>query len=54
MMFRSCRWRRTRKTAWRLVREPDAGNLHVRLCVQRRLACSAGNRPAGAKVRSPV
>src|SRR5215469_3237848 len=27
---------------------------HVRLCVQRRLACSAGNRPAGAKVRSPV
>src|SRR5271165_2792549 len=34
--------------------EPDAGNLHVRLCVQRRLACSAGDRPAGAKVRSPV
>src|SRR5271168_2513505 len=32
----------------------DAGNLHVRLCVQRRLACSAGARPAGAKVRSPV
>src|SRR5271166_6607078 len=40
--------------AWSLVREPDAGNLPVRLCVQRRLACSAGNRPAGAKVRSPV
>jgi hypothetical protein len=27
---------------------------HVRLCVQRRLACSAGGKPAGAKVRSPV
>jgi hypothetical protein len=24
------------------------------LCVQRRLACSAGDKPAGAKVRSPV
>src|SRR5262252_2702470 len=23
-------------------------------CVQRRLACSAGDRPAGARVRSPV
>src|SRR5271166_2729895 len=34
--------------------EPDAGNLHVRLCVQRRLACSAGDRPAGARVRGPV
>src|SRR5664279_5161296 len=30
------------------------GNLQVRLCVQRRLACSAGDRPAGARVRSPV
>ena len=37
----------------RSVREPDAGNLHVRLCVQRRLACSAGERPAGAKIRAP-
>src|SRR5271157_2862329 len=27
---------------------------HVRLCVQRRLACSAGERPAGARVRGPV
>jgi hypothetical protein len=27
---------------------------YVRLCVQRRLACSAGDRPAGARVRSPV
>src|SRR5271166_3044120 len=30
------------------------GNPHVRLCVQRRLACSAGERPAGARIRSPV
>ena len=28
--------------------------VHVRLCVQSRLACSAGGRPAGATVRSPV
>ena len=34
--------------------EPYAGKPHVRLCVQRRLACSAGERPAGARVRSPV
>jgi hypothetical protein len=27
--------------------------VHVRLCVQRRLACSAGDKPAGAKVRAP-
>jgi len=27
---------------------------HVRLCVQERLACSAGDKPAGAKVRRPV
>ena len=36
------------------LREPDAGKLHVRLSVQRRLACSAGDKPAGARVRSPV
>ena len=36
------------------VGEPDAGNPPARLCVQRRLACSAGDRPAGATVRSPV
>ena len=36
------------------VGEPDAGDRHVRLCVQRRLACSAGDKPAGARVRSPV
>src|SRR5258707_13618460 len=27
---------------------------HVRMCVQERLACSAGDKPAGAKVRRPV
>ena len=37
-----------------LVREPDAGNPHVRLCVQRRLACSAGDSPAGGTIRNPV
>jgi len=26
---------------------------HVRLCVQRRLACSAGDKPAGVGVRAP-
>jgi len=26
---------------------------HVRLCVQGRLACSAGDKPAGVKVRAP-
>ena len=34
--------------------EPYAGKPPVRLCVERRLACSAGGRPAGATVRSPV
>ena len=34
--------------------EPYARKTLVRLCVQRRLACSAGERPAGARVRSPV
>ena len=28
--------------------------VQVRLCVQQRLACSAGDKPAGATVRSPV
>ncbi len=27
--------------------------VHVRLCVQKRLACSAGDRPAGVEVRAP-
>jgi len=35
------------------VGKPDAGNPHVRLCVQVRLACSAGDSPVGAKVRTP-
>ena len=36
------------------IGKPSAGNRHARLCVQRKLACSAGGRPAGATVRSPV
>src|SRR5712691_7939688 len=42
-------------------RRPSCGDtsrmnreVHVRLCVQERLACSAGDKPAGAKVRRPV
>jgi len=35
------------------VGEPDAGDRHVRLCVQRRLACTAGDKPAGVEVRAP-
>ena len=31
-----------------------SGDVHVRLCVQRRLVCSAGVSPAGVKVRIPV
>ena len=45
---------------WRLGISPglDDGSRmtregHVRLCVQRRLACSAGVEPAGVKVRAP-
>jgi hypothetical protein len=34
--------------------EPDRGKPAVRERVQRRLACSAGDRPAGAEIRSPV
>jgi hypothetical protein len=48
--------------SWDLVREPtvkpvgkpDAGNPHVRLCVQRRLACSVGQKPTEVIVRSLV
>ena len=36
------------------IGKPCAGKPHARLCVQRRLACSAGDRPAGERVRSPV
>ena len=34
--------------------EPGAGNRHAGLCVQRRLAGSAGDSPAGVRIRSPV
>ena len=34
--------------------EPDVGISQVRLYVQQRLVYSAGNKPAGVKVRSPV
>jgi hypothetical protein len=34
--------------------KPDWGKPAVRKCVQLRLVCSAGGRPAGAKVRRPV
>jgi len=41
-----------------VCRRPNIGSRvtregHVRLCVQRRLACSAGNKPAGVEVRAP-
>jgi hypothetical protein len=32
--------------------EPEEGNLHVRLCVQRRLACSVGGKPTRGKARA--
>ncbi len=38
----------------RLSEEPGAGKPHAGLCVQRRLACSAGGSPVGVKARSPV
>ena len=31
----------------------ERGETHVRACVQRRLACSAGIKPAEEKVRPP-
>ena len=34
--------------------KPGAGERHARLCVQRRLARSAGDRPAGVTARRPV
>jgi hypothetical protein len=36
------------------VGKPDAGNPHVRLCVQQRLARSVGDKPTEAIVRSLV
>jgi hypothetical protein len=38
----------------KMIGKPDSGKLNVRLCVQRRLACSAGVSPAGVRARSPV
>ena len=32
----------------------NRGSLTIWLCDQRRLACSAGDSPAGARIRSPV
>jgi hypothetical protein len=37
-----------------LFEEPCAVVLHAGLCVQRRLACSAGVSPARVRIRSPV
>jgi hypothetical protein len=34
--------------------QPYWGKPAVRKCVQERLVCSAGDKPAGAKVRRPV
>ncbi len=38
----------------KLAEHRETRKTQVRMCVQRRLACSAGERPAGARVRSPV
>ena len=50
----SAKRRKESSTSW----DTHSGNVfsdpHVRLCVQRRLACSAGERPAGARIRGPV
>ena len=49
----------TRRSRWLACQRPNIGSrvnreVHARLCVQRRLVCSAGDKPAGARVRSPV
>ena len=38
----------------RVFRRAGGGNPHLRLCVQQRLACSVGDKPTEAKVRSLV
>jgi hypothetical protein len=38
----------------KIVGKPYEGKPHVRLCVQKRLACSVGVSPTGVTVRSPV
>jgi hypothetical protein len=55
--------RRHARAAFAVVAVPEAavdeddqartGKHQVRLCVQRRLACSAGDKPAGVEVRAP-
>ena len=43
------------ESLWKkMIGKPYSGKPNVRLCVQRRLICSAGDSPAGVKVRSPV
>ena len=43
------------ESPWKkMIGKPYSGKPNVRLCVQRRLICSAGDSPAGVKVRSPV
>jgi hypothetical protein len=37
-----------------VTEEPDVRNSPVRLCVQIRLVCSAGDSPARATIRSPI
>ena len=39
----------------RLLVEPnkDTDKIRVEMCVQRRLACSVGDRPTGVRVRAP-
>ena len=50
LLYLGCQWKE-------LPIEKDATGRreihHVRMCVQVRLACSAGDRPAGVKVRAP-
>jgi hypothetical protein len=38
----------------KIIGKPCAGKRHARLCVQQRLACSVGDKPIEAKVRSLV
>ena len=40
--------------AVKVLREPEAGKPHVRVCVQRRLARSVGGSPTGVRARRPV
>jgi hypothetical protein len=42
------------KLMGKVIGKPYRGKPDVRLCVQRRLACSAGVNPARVRIRSPV